>query len=304
MRACFSQFLFIFFVIVICSCSERKSKVTEPTGKRQVYQTIPYHNPEIIMVTPDYKTFVLGIHEKDFLTSGKVDSVLIIKTLTMLYPSSNDSGMACFDWEGEAFQRLISQDDSNLFEYYLEEYIKSIRIAKRYRPNVRWGYYGIPFREYWHPGEDWRNRNNNLIPLMKEMDFLSPSLYTHFLEQERPGKNEKFILSNMNYFLETSKKLNMPIYPFVWHRIHPRNKKYKNQYIPMAQFSSELNLIVNTEYEGKKVDGIIWWNSGINALNELLIRDEKKDSIRQDFLKRPEQYKIYKKEVERILNGN
>jgi hypothetical protein len=304
MKACYKIVVPVISLLGLFSCNSfKKNEHEKGAGDIKVFQTIPYQNPDIIKVTPNYKSYVLGIHEKDFLVNEKVDSLLLIKTLSTLYPKANDSGMACLDWEGEVFQYLIKQDDNQKFKYYLKEYIKSIRIAKRFRPNVQWGYYNLPFREYWKPNSDWEEKNNNLLPLYKEFDFLAPSMYTFYLEKEHPGQNEKSIKANMEYFLKLSKELKIPLYPFVWQRFHTANKKFRYDYIPLDQFSTELSLIVSAEYEGKKTDGIIWWNSGINSLNELSVRNEKNDSIKEDFLKRPQYYKVYKKEVDKVLNN-
>ena len=78
----------------------------------------------------------------------------------------------------------------------------------------------------------------------------------------------EYIEENLSLFLDYAKRVNKPVIPYVWYRVHPSNKKFGSELISKERMDLYLNKIKYFEHDGKKVEGIIWWEPS-NSLKML-----------------------------------
>lgn len=200
-------------------------------------------------------------YQQFFVTNEKVDYEKLEKLLEKSFPSKTSSGMLVLDWEGKGMDVLVKQDDKKKLAYYKSEYIKALTYVKKKRPNVKVGFYAIPFRQYWGIGDTFISKNNNLIDIIKKQDFIAPSLYTFYIDTQNLKGNHEYINKNLDYALKLGQQLNKPVYPFIWHRVHPSNKKAGNELIPVDFFKNSIKDILSVKYNGKTIKGLFWWHS-------------------------------------------
>jgi len=136
-----------------------------------------------------------------------------------------------------------------------------LKMAKALRPNVKWGFYAIPFTTY-YKRETIKNNIAKIEQLLLQCDVFFPSLYTPYKEGTiSKGDNEAFATDNVLAALVAAKRMNKPVLPFVWHRYHVSNKAIGLQLIPNDEFKRYLNTILSVNYNGYKVAGLVWWGS-------------------------------------------
>ena len=97
-------------------------------------------------------------------TSDSLETVLdtlgLITQLNKIPAQSKGLGM--IDWEGEIEKRFLGDTSSAAFKKTLADHITIVQIAKRVRPNLKWGFYGYPISNYWSRDSAWRQGNNKL----------------------------------------------------------------------------------------------------------------------------------------------
>src|SRR5690606_16326726 len=142
-----------------------------------------------------------------------------------------------------------------------------INVIKKTRPNVKVGVYGLPFKFY-YPSQRQYNANNKLDVLLEQVDYISPSLYFDYPDMQRGASaNRSFLKSNLDYVLSTGIRLNKPVVPFVWHMIHPSNKKFGGDLIDRDELHNHLNFIRNYTVSGRKVAGLLWWEPSYGSFS-------------------------------------
>ena len=194
----------------------------------------------------------------------KVNEVNLTKTINNIYPNKSQKGICALDWEGKALEILEKSDpDSAEFKTMLAEYIKALKIAKRLRPNIKWGYYGIPVQNYWNRDDTWKNRSLKvLLPLFKESDIIFPSVYDFYEDGVRSREQDaEYVNDNVVLALEIGTRLNKPVMPFVWHRYHNSNKKKGFSLIPPDEFKSHVDAALKANFQNKHVKAIVWWGA-------------------------------------------
>ncbi|ASU35131.1 hypothetical protein MuYL_3246 [Mucilaginibacter xinganensis] len=133
-------------------------------------------------------------------------------------------------------------------------------MAKTLRPNVKWGYYAVPFSRYYNRsklGDDL----SKIEPLLKECDVFFPSFYQNYKDGSiGRDDNEKFAFENLNAILPVAQRMHKPVLPFVWYRYHVSNRNIGLQLIPSDEFEKYLNSILSVNYNGKKVSGLVCWS--------------------------------------------
>ncbi|SFW65262.1 Hyaluronidase [Sinomicrobium oceani] len=197
-------------------------------------------------------------YQNFFVTDNKVDEAKLKRQIESKIPSETATGFAVLDWEGEAIKVFQNQDDQEKLDFYINEFLKAIRLAKKLRPNVKWGYYHILYISYWGKISDFRKQNKKLEPIIREQDFIAPSLYVYNTGLRYKISGHKYLRKKLLQALEMGDKYNLPVYPFVWHRTP---KKTGHEFIPVEVFEHVVNLISSTEYSGKTAKGIFWWHS-------------------------------------------
>ncbi len=224
--------------------------------------------------------FLIGGHSIDPKDSGYVNFESLKNDIIRVIPNVNATGVAILDWEGRAMNKLNTAplQDSE-FNRNLNEYRNMINIAKSIRPKVKWGIYGLPFRNYWDRNDAWKNRAFMLMPLLSDCDIITPSVYDFYPDSIRENENKLYIEDNVLLALEIGQKLNKPVLPFVTHRL-PNSKL-----IPKKEFISHIGYIFKTKYLGKNVDGIIWWGPDEYYYNtrDKEVRNEVENEVFADY---------------------
>lgn len=193
----------------------------------------------------------------DFIHSTN-SNILNEKTLRQeiirLFPDVKTKGYGMLDWEGPVFNKITGLENSDLnFNDSLNEFLKTIRLAKKLRPNVKWGFFDIPLRrEFFDSENKWKTQIHNVEKILLNSDVL----YTAFYKQS-PTYN--FSSSNLATFLELSNKYKLELLPVVWNRYDTPNKKYRHQLIAETQFRKMVTDIFNYQYKGRRVNHIVWW---------------------------------------------
>ncbi|WP_207495318.1 hypothetical protein [Aridibaculum aurantiacum] len=190
-----------------------------------------------------------------------VDSAALVDGITKSFPGVKAKGIGILDWEGKTFDQLKECPVGSVcFNAAIEKFLTVLRIAKATRPNVRWGFYYIPFTFYWQ--KDLREPvNNKLIKLLKQCDILLPSLYDFYPDRNIHQQNENYHKNNMEVVMKLAHQLKKPVYVFIWHRWHNSNAEEGLQAIPTEEFQQHLGWIVNSGYKGKKPNGVIWFSA-------------------------------------------
>lgn len=189
----------------------------------------------------------------------KLNEDVFVARIKSMYPGATDKGMGVIDWEPAGFDHLKPSDPK--FIKITAEMEKMVRLAKKTRPNVKWSFYGLPFREYLHFTDAWRQKCYGLIPVLKQCDFLAPSMYSFLPNSLKGVENKRYVDSNMAMSLRIGAMLNKPVYPFVWHRWHDGNKQYGLTPIPMSEFQGTASRILSRKYNNRRVSGLIWWGA-------------------------------------------
>ncbi len=178
------------------------------------------------------------------------------------FPNANDSGIAYIDLESPYMERIHKPEDKEAFNKSIQLFVDVIRFAKKYRPNVKWGYYYIPLTTYWDQNEEFYKKNeDDLNTIIKECDILFPSLY-HFYDQIYLSiSNKNYYKRNVEESIKLGIKYNKPVILFVWHRYHPSNKNVPNELIPDDDWKNIIKEVSSNSYKNKFLDGILWWGA-------------------------------------------
>lgn len=206
------------------------------------------------------KTYSI-IYDNSFVINEKVDFQKLDLIVNKLFPQRYDHGFLVLDWEGKGFESLKDQKNQKEFSYYKKEFISAIEFIKRIRPNVKTGYYGLPFRQYWNINKEFYLKNEALLSIIKKQDFIAPSLYTFYIDKPYEATNIEYITKNVQYSLKIGKKLNKPVYPFVWHRVHKSNRNFGEKLIPVNTFKNTIQKIIDLKYDGIGIKGLFWWHA-------------------------------------------
>lgn len=200
------------------------------------------------------------IYESELSEKGSMhlDTILLKKSIAKKIPNTVQTGIGILDWESP-FKILKSGNVNRQFVEIEKEFLLALKIAKRERPNIKWAFYGLPFRSFRDVSSRWRLNNERLRNILDASDFLAPSLYMYsgrlydkpgpYLER---GASDR-IADNLMFFLQLAKSLDKDIYPFIWHR------SYLNL-IPAYRFTNYIQLINSTKYLDKSITGLIWWD--------------------------------------------
>lgn len=201
------------------------------------------------------------IYQQFFVTNNKLDERKMKEQILKKFPSENSSGFCVLDWEGDPIRNFKEQSNKQNVDTYKRDFIKAIRLARSLRPNVKWAFYHILSLTYSGRIENFRLKNNYLEDVIKEQDFIAPSLYVYNPSEKYQKGNENYMRNKLLQALEYGKKYNIPVYPFVWHRTPSKTKNAGNELIPIVYFQKAIQLINSTKYGDVKAKGIFWWHS-------------------------------------------
>lgn len=270
-------YLFVSFITLL-SCNTNKNLIN--TENYADTPTISKINKscdfELLMCMSALTTRAHKIVEKNGITNIKlinmgfvdtkdkaiVDEEKLTKVIEDLFPDKTQKYIGMFDWEGKALESLINlPQESKEYQRVYQEHIKAYKIAKKLRPKIKFGFYGMPTCDYWVRDDKWRKKNMKLIPLLKEFDILFPCIYDYYKDSNPNAGKERdhlYVKENVEISIEIGKQLKKPIYPVIWHRW--LNKDECDEcLIPLEEFIPHIQAALAASYKGGKIDGLVWW---------------------------------------------
>ncbi|HWV72140.1 MAG TPA: hypothetical protein VN040_10505 [Pseudosphingobacterium sp.] len=203
----------------------------------------------------EHSLFTNGLSEcklvyGDFINPKNSDTLVtsvFIKEINRLFPNPQDNGFCALDWEGKVYDRLFKDNVSDEdFNKSLVQFTKAIALAKKLRPNVKWGFWGIP--GYYFK----MSHEKRLQPLFRQVDVIFPELYV----RDPKISFDKTRLANS---IELGRKYDKLVYPFVWNRITSLDARYRHRLISDKDFLNYVNAILKFKSQGKKIEGVVWW---------------------------------------------
>lgn len=213
-----------------------------------------------------------------YIDQGK-KNIINLKSLEQginkIIPNKQDSDLIVLDIENKIYQDIKKNNklDQN-YRLNINKLVEMIQFTKKLRPNARVVLYGMPFN-FNYDFQKHYNDFEKLKPLLQAVDYLTPSLYLMYSNFEKDDDYfKKYINSNLDLTFQFAEKVNKPVLPFVWYKIHTYNKISGGSEINSNLYSNYLKLIKDYKYKNKKVNGIIYWEPA----NETLNIDEKLDS--------------------------
>lgn len=217
------------------------------------------------------KYVYLGEYMIDPRKTGIYNERTIREVLRKLFPNSSSSGLLSLNIEGKIYKDLMNNAKyTQNFKKAEAEFIRIIKIIKDERPNVSVGIYGLPFRFYYASQKKF-NADRKLDNLLSHLDYISPSLYSVYPDKEKGGMaNEQYVIRNLEYSLEIGERLNKPVIPYVWHFVHPSNKRFGGNLVERSELRKYLKIIANHSLNGKHANGVIWWESSSKSFNSYM----------------------------------
>ncbi len=239
------------------------SQLTYSQSANKLYMAMPDAGPTTKdFIKQNNIPNVPVLSSKDMSPTGepKLDVQNFTNAIIKHIPDANATGYAVIDWEGKISSDLIfSAQSSDEYQNALAEYSKAIKLAKQLRPNMKWGFFGIPFQ----PFKNDTRKVNIEIPLLDLCDAFYPQLYFDYNANKPNGhrsKSEKdaWISFNLSNVLAIAQKMNKPVLGFIWHRYYgPAAQNLR--LIPLNEFDAYIKEVLAANYNGKSVDGVIWW---------------------------------------------
>jgi hypothetical protein len=248
------KFIYIIALTLLCNVN-LKAQNTSP----KLYVSIGDAEPGTKNFFKDNNVenvFLFDARYIDPTNSKQLDSAKLASAIIRQFPDVSAQGIEVLDVEGEMYDDITFKLDpgSAEFKRILGVYIKTIQLAKALRPNIKWGFYGIPFTLRKNTYQAWVADNNRIVPLLKQCDIFFPNFYIHRTELS----DGSFLSNNMKESLSLAKRMNKLVIPFIWNRYYI-SKDFP--LIPINNFNKFVSDILSASYEGKKADGVIWWSA-------------------------------------------
>lgn len=233
--------------------------------KQQIFFCSEIYNPtqQEFVKRNNIKNFYIIYQDYIIDRYLNLDKEKLKKEIDRQIPNSNTFGYAALDIEAESVLIILKEKKVSTSEYnrILNNHINTIKYVKSLRPNIKWTFYGYNLTSYpYVTSEHESSVTVGTYPLLKELDFLAPSMY---LQDEKTPLNldkiKNFVSSNLSLSLKLGEKFSKPVYPFVWNRYH--NIESENTLIKPADFQWYIHDILNFSSNKRKVNGVIFWNS-------------------------------------------
>ena len=191
----------------------------------------------------------------------EVDGGSIKRYTEKFYPDADATGLFIIDWEAKPYNDLKNDKNDPRFQAAMAKYVQVIDAVKTFRPKVRVGIYGLPFRFFGNSGKT--EDAANLDALLSHCDVITPSFYIVYTdEQVGAPKNMDYLKDNLDQALRSGQRLNKPVIPFFWYKVHPGNKTFGMTVLSKDKMQRYLDLLTQYSYQGKKINGLLWWEGG------------------------------------------
>jgi len=165
--------------------------------------------------------------------------------------------------------KFSKQVNSAEFEEAVNVFIEVIQFSKLLRPKAQWAYWDIPGSIYYVEVDAfWQARYDGLERLLSEVDILMPHLYDYYPDGVRSAHEDSaYIQEILKKTLEKAVKFKKPVLPFIWHRYSDAIKETGLISINEIEFLRQLKEMCEVSYEGKKINGVIWWHEDLYFIN-------------------------------------
>ncbi|UCD76182.1 MAG: hypothetical protein JSV91_04515, partial [Phycisphaerales bacterium] len=131
------------------------------------------------------------------------------------YVPADYTGFVCLDFENPYNDWLWKKPDDPKYIQAEQQLVGALRMVKSMRPNAKWTVWSQPLirleRGMYSPPAE----------LLAELDWLSPSIYDKFPDDEEPGIDEQREFINTVIRLCREIAGDRPVLPYVWHRRPP-----------------------------------------------------------------------------------
>ncbi len=216
------------------------------------------YNNEISSTREHYYFF--GRYYIDKENRGIINLTSLEQGINKVVKDVDYNGYILLDIENKIYQELKSETIYHKnYHKNINAFVEMVEMVKALRPNAKVGVYGFPFN-FNYQAQKKNNDFEKLKPLLKTVDFFAPQIYVYYTENEKSDDFlDKYINDNLSLYFDYASKINKKVYPFIWYKIHPYNKKYGGEVMSNKQYWNYLNNIKNFRYKGKKVEKIIYW---------------------------------------------
>ncbi|MBW8330533.1 MAG: hypothetical protein K0M40_00815 [Prolixibacteraceae bacterium] len=216
------------------------------------------------------KIDLIGGYMIDPKERGLIDLESIKIYLNKLYPQADDEGVLCLNIENRLYNNLKKHDSGTKeFNEAILGLSKMVEYVKGYRPNLKVGIYGLPFRFYYPSQKTW-DKGAKLDSLLSKTDYIFPSLYVLYPDKQKGIEaNNKYWKENLDSAFDYADRLKKPVIPFIWYIVTIGNKKFGGELLGQNEMVRYLNFI--KEYKSKNyntVKGVVWWESSKNIFVE------------------------------------
>jgi hypothetical protein len=238
--------------------------------------------------------FVNDVQFLDPKTKFAFNQKLLDQELVRAYPNPQEEGLAYIDLEAPYLDFLMNSDiNSSDYKQSKKLFLDVLSYVKKSRPNVKWGFYYVPFTTYWGRTDSFYNKDNRISEIIKNSDVLFPSIYIFYNKVNFILENKSYLEENTAEIIKIGQKYNKKVYPLIMSRYHPSNESLGYETIGETDFRFYLSTIRDTKYNGKTVDGIMLWNADgySNRIQEPKLKQELQKS-RLPFEKFYDQYLI------------
>lgn len=243
-----------------------------------------------------YNLFSQGYLESN-KQKGHIDLEKVQNSLHMNYPQKDSDGLLVLDFEGLVYDNLRTYEPGEeKFDKAEAEFLQMLDLIKKDRPNLKIGIYGLPFKFYFKSQELY-NRKNKFDKILKKVDFIAPSLYLLYSEnQNKINENLEFLNDNLETSLSIANRLGKPVIPFFWYMVNPINKDYGGEIISSEALEIYLKTIKNYKYKSQKVKGVFWWDVSEKYFETYINKAKKGNRNNIDVKSKMDLFKYYKLE--------
>lgn len=279
-------------LLLLTFCTSKESTISEP-----IYLTEKVRNKQVsdvkILVYADSNTSVFNsflkknniqkvgfVNDVQFLdksTHFSFSTKLLDQELQRAYPNKLEQGIAYIDLEAPYLDYLMNSDvNSTEFKKSKKLFLDVLSYVKNSRPNVKWGYYYIPFTTYWGRTDQFYKKDDRISEIIKNSDVLFPSIYIFYNKLNFSIENKSYLGENTREVIKISQKYKKEVYPMIMSRYHPSNASLGYETLNESDFKMYVSTIRNTQFNGQYVDGIMLWNADgySNRIKEPKLKQE------------------------------
>ena len=236
------------------------------------------------------RVYACNLKNLDSNNDGVVEDEKLRDWLKRTFPNPNTKGYGVLDLEGKAEKTLHHKPKgSNEFNKALTEFLRALTIAQKERPNIKWGFYGLPFRDYWNRDNGWHEDNAKIEVIFQQSDVIYPSIYDFFKSADIPKhrvRDSLYVSDNVKEALKYGEKYNKPVLPFIWHRYHNSMKEIALERVEWEEMRQHITAALEAEVNGQYINGLVWWGDDqyfYNSKNKTVLKEVNKHQSYQDY---------------------